>query len=257
MSPDDGPWLASVQNDRSAAVVEAVTDLLLRLPDSDLVIRAAARLDALLDEAQAKKLFTFELPKAYDDDLKAQGVAEKPPTRFGKRQWWLMQLLGRVPPSHWLERLKVDAKTLVKRIDPTLAVAIGGGLAEACNRFPSPDVAAALATQNEARERLDSEALAGVPDEDLVRFIDGMRPQDAYRFFVAFDTLPPRASHAAIEWAKQHKQVPDDLPVRIHPSALPLLDDTIVALMQTTHLYGGNRALQLTRARRTFRTAFR
>lgn len=112
LNADDEPFLEAALDDRSKLVRAAAANVLARLPASAFVKRAIERVSPLLQfQAGAKGGFlkkakpdtiTVTLPPdAYDAAWARDGIVEKPEDRTGRRQWWLLQMVRFIPPSHW------------------------------------------------------------------------------------------------------------------------------------------------------------
>jgi hypothetical protein len=113
LGQDDETLLESALDDRAQSVRAAAAALLAKLPRSALVARMTARADAMLSYTAGK--LDARPPKALEPDAVRDGIPAKPAyTSAGsERAWWLMQILCRVPPAHWLDRFGLPAAALV------------------------------------------------------------------------------------------------------------------------------------------------
>jgi hypothetical protein len=116
LTVDDEPFLEAALDDRSKEVRRVAAGLLGRLPDSRLAGRMLARARPLLGWTPATEArllglrrgqparIDVALPDACDRAMARDGVEPKPPAQrrgMGERAWWLLQMLGAVPPSTW------------------------------------------------------------------------------------------------------------------------------------------------------------
>lgn len=159
LSDADLPFLESLSNDRSEKVRTIAGGLLARLPNSPFSQRMWERANGLLRyEPPAKpasidedwkeipkkpKLggsLAIEPPKSFESDWKADGLIEKPPTKMGKRAWWLRQILSYVPPSRWSEEFEAAPRALlVASLESDFSRDLLAGWSEASRRFPNAE----------------------------------------------------------------------------------------------------------------------
>lgn len=93
---EDEPLFTAALSDRSAGVRERAAERLAALPGSALAARAAA---ALAPYVQLGEALAVEPPEAFDPAWGKDALVDKPPKGVGARAWWLVQLVGRVPPA--------------------------------------------------------------------------------------------------------------------------------------------------------------
>src|SRR5690606_22093967 len=76
-----------------------------------------------------------EPPGACDAAMTRDGIEAKPPKGTGERSWWLRQIVGRTPPSAWVEKLVTAPPTLIRAAHATSwAKELWSGWAEAAAR---------------------------------------------------------------------------------------------------------------------------
>jgi hypothetical protein len=67
--------------------------------------KSAGRVKSLVRSLTGGKLDSGKLsiapPKEFDKQWERDGIQEKAPTGMGKREFWLIQVMERIPPSHW------------------------------------------------------------------------------------------------------------------------------------------------------------
>jgi hypothetical protein len=130
LGPADEAFLERTLDDRRKEVRAAAAELLSRLADSSfchrmmervapLVTFSAGQKGSLLGLKRGRKAgFTVTLPAECDKAMIRDGIEAKvPPERRGKigeKAWWLVQMLGCVPPGQWLSRWNTDAVALVR-----------------------------------------------------------------------------------------------------------------------------------------------
>jgi hypothetical protein len=126
LSSADEPLLEAALDDRSANVRSAAACLLARITGSGLATRMRDRAEALLAWKSGKLLVVP--PTAVDKDAQHDGIVAKPPSDTGERAWWLKQILGLVPPTHWTERFGVTSAELLAsaQADQWAAAVVGG-----------------------------------------------------------------------------------------------------------------------------------
>jgi hypothetical protein len=115
--PEDEPLFTAALTDRSAGVRERAAERLAALPGSALAARAVATLAPYVQLRQKTGLSGFaarvlgaagvggapmlavEPPEVFDPAWAKDAIVDKPPKGVGARAWWLVQLVGRVPPA--------------------------------------------------------------------------------------------------------------------------------------------------------------
>lgn len=93
LSMDDEPFLEAALDDRRKEVRHAAAALLVRLPQSRLAARMAARSRPLVQGGR--------LPDQVDAGMVRDGVVAKPPAGVGQRAWWFHQLVAATPLASW------------------------------------------------------------------------------------------------------------------------------------------------------------
>ncbi|NWJ95566.1 MAG: hypothetical protein HXX20_07265 [Chloroflexi bacterium] len=111
LSMADEPFLEEALDSRRKEVRLAAADLLARLPESRLVQRMVARVQALLKPGLSddrKTYFNLTLPDTCDKAMLRDGIEPKPPYQqasrnVGEKGWWVEQMLAAIPPSLWTQ----------------------------------------------------------------------------------------------------------------------------------------------------------
>ncbi|HIK30380.1 MAG TPA: hypothetical protein IGS17_12775 [Oscillatoriales cyanobacterium M59_W2019_021] len=89
-------------DDKSKQVRAVAADLLARLPDSQLTQRAIDRITPIIHiQTQPQLQLEVKPPQTCDDRAIRDGILVQPPAGMGQKAWWLVQMLGQVPPSLW------------------------------------------------------------------------------------------------------------------------------------------------------------
>lgn len=115
LSDADEPFLEKALDDRSSTVRLIACELLMCLPDSAYLERMLSRADQILSLDQGK--IVAKAPAKYDKSWTRDGIFEKPESKLGERAWWMLQILSRVPPQHWEERLQNTPEALIKQLE--------------------------------------------------------------------------------------------------------------------------------------------
>ncbi len=153
LGPDDESLLEAALDDRGKTVRVRAAELLARLPGSALVQRMKQRLAAYLKfqrAADGALTLKVTLPKDCAADMTRDGMNDTPAHGTGKRVWRLMQLIGAVPPSYWVETWQLTPAELVHLADATgdppgeHAPALLGGWSWAAARYRDTAWAEAL-----------------------------------------------------------------------------------------------------------------
>jgi hypothetical protein len=115
LSIEDETFLESALDDRRKEVRRAAADLLCRLNGSRLCARMVDRLRPLvrLEDRPASRMLGLvrgskptievDLPNECSKEMMRDGIEQTAPQKVGQRAWWLIQMLGVVPPSLWVE----------------------------------------------------------------------------------------------------------------------------------------------------------
>ncbi len=113
LSAGDEPFLEKALDDRAPSVKAAVSALLACIPTSTFAARMVNRADDMLTGGRDK--LELALPGAYDKAWQRDGITEKPTSSdLGAREWWLIQILARVPLTHWEERFQLTPAELIE-----------------------------------------------------------------------------------------------------------------------------------------------
>lgn len=102
LSLADESLLESALDDKSKQVRSISSDLLARLPDSKLTLRALDRIaNSIRIITQNSLKIEVTLPQTCDDAAIRDGIASPSSSSLGEKAGWLLQMLGQVPPSFW------------------------------------------------------------------------------------------------------------------------------------------------------------
>ncbi len=135
LSVEDEAFLEKALDDRAVSVKAVVPAMLVRIPDSAFAQRMVSRADAILTNAEGKLKLKLKLPAAFDKTWLRDGIVEKPHSGVGERAWWMMQIIGSVPPSHWEEQFGLAPAALIAVAE---ADKFGASLIEAWSRAAQP-----------------------------------------------------------------------------------------------------------------------
>jgi hypothetical protein len=135
LSEADVPFLESALADGSKKVRATASLLLCRFPGSDLTQRMRSLGETMLTFAAPQpegklKLFVKSLTgtrvdagkltvtpaKQFDKAWEKDGLLEKPPPGRGQREFWLTQVLERIPPTHWEKRFQATPAELIAAV---------------------------------------------------------------------------------------------------------------------------------------------
>ncbi len=185
LNAGDEPWLESCLDDRSAKVREAAAELLARLPDSAYVRRMTERAQAWLTLAAPSKRgllgrtkppqLEAALPAEFDSAWTRDGLREKPAAAIGPRQWWLEQVLSRVPPAVWSRRFELSPEALVAAAPEEHRALLLRSWAAAYARHPSAEWTMPLF----GAQSLQPGFLAATPAEQRPELVRRLEPLGA------------------------------------------------------------------------------
>jgi hypothetical protein len=103
-------------NDKRKEVREEAQRLLAKLPKSRLMQRMIARVDPLIDLKRFlvySELHVLSLPEACDKEMIRDGISLNTVNPgMGKKEDWLMQMLGVIDPEHWCQRFSLTPMKL-------------------------------------------------------------------------------------------------------------------------------------------------
>jgi hypothetical protein len=192
LSIDDEPFLESALDDRSKVVRAAAADLLARLPQSKLVGRVIERVAPLLTyhaaasgsvlrlKKSSSARLDVELPKDYDKTWQRDGIEEKSAGK-GQKQWWLEQMLGMIPPTHWSKTWNLPPTECVSLAEGDYASVLLDGWVKASERNPDPLWIESLLRRGFTGEnsRLNRVLLAALAPERFLAFaLDVLRSKE-------------------------------------------------------------------------------
>jgi Family of unknown function (DUF5691) len=227
LSAADEEFLETVLDDRKAAVRAAARLLLVRLPGSAFIRRAAERAAPLL-RLEGRRLVAT-LPAGADAAAVRDGIDPRPPwSGIGAGAWLLIQMIGAAPLAVWVTRFGLEAARIV-------SLPVAGDLAV--------DVHAGwrLAASSQASSEW-TEALLAVPSPAW----EGWRPEVVWPpdfRLVAGLSPPARAARAAARVARASTISSAFAEVRGCPGPWPdpLADAVMAALRRTVTAAAGRR----------------
>jgi len=131
LSAQDQTFLEGILADGSKRVRSTAGRLLCRLPESGTAQRvrrlgesmlafsppkSVGRIKSLVrsvtGKSDAGKLIITP-PQEFDKGWEKDGMQEKPPPGTGKREFWMTQVMERIPPSHWEDHFHVPVAQLI------------------------------------------------------------------------------------------------------------------------------------------------
>lgn len=129
LSMQDEAFLAHALQDKSRLVRQAAADLLARLPESAYVHGIKARLERLIHSENGEIIIEYLKPQE-----EIAGIVMNVPKGMAKRDWWLRELVARVPmASFWQGELAPEiVEKKLKKDEKALLLA---GWLESCLRF--------------------------------------------------------------------------------------------------------------------------
>ena len=111
LSAEDEELLNTALGDKTERVREVAARLLTSLQTSALAGRMRARAEALLSLKNGA--LDAKPPTAVDAECERDGLTEKVGQGAGQRTAWMMQVLERVPPSHWEAHFGMTPEALI------------------------------------------------------------------------------------------------------------------------------------------------
>jgi len=175
LSMADEPFLEEALDDRRKEVRNTAVDLLVRLPNSRLSQRMVERVRPLITLTTGKKRkIDVILPESCDESMVRDGIEPKQRPGMGEKAWWLLQMLGAVPPSIWCQSWNAMPTELVeaaKRSEWKQPLLDGWALA--ARRHRDVEWAEALLTASMSKStKIDTDGLMDVlPPERRESFI--------------------------------------------------------------------------------------
>lgn len=176
LDAQDEAFLEACLDDRSKQVRTAAAELLSRLPGSALVNRMISRAQPLLQFQAGKRggilrkaaAATIDVKLPPDDfsaDWARDGVVEKPEGKTGRRQWWLMQFLAAIPPTHWSNAWQAGPEECIAAVPDEFTEAVLTAWTRAAARHPDEawNRALLLATAKDDLGPLTLALLNGLP----------------------------------------------------------------------------------------------
>ncbi len=195
LSMADEPFLEAALDDRSKQVRRTAADLLARLPESRLCQRMIERLEPLLIFTPRKPLEVI-LPKVCDEGMQRDGIGPKPVRGLGEKAWWLIQMLGAVPPAWWCQIWKTTPKALLLLGEKTWQSTLAQGWAIATQRHQDIEWADALLTISRS----------SLTQDDIARLLMVMPPDHQQAFLLKMlqsKKKPLRSSDPVISLLQQ------------------------------------------------------
>ncbi len=119
LSEADEPVLEAALDDRRKEARRVAADLLAQVPSSALVRRMKERAQPLVNVSTSgvlkrKAKLDVMLPAECDKAMQRDGVEPKPLHGIGEKAWWLMQMLGAIPPYVWCEKFGLSALEILQ-----------------------------------------------------------------------------------------------------------------------------------------------
>ena len=184
LGDDDEPFLEDALDDRAASVRAAAARLLGRLPHSRRSARMAARARPLVRmEGRLRRRLAVDLPDEPDAAARRDGVDDRAEPGYGRRAWWLVQLVAGTPLAAWEEHLGTEPPEIVRLaaaetelLDGLARAVVAQGdrrwaLALAA-RWPRPAVLAVLDAGDATAVAGRALAAGAVPDAALAALLE-------------------------------------------------------------------------------------
>ncbi len=112
LSSADEPFLETALSDRRKEVRRTASDLLAKLPESQLCERMWVRVQPLLSLKSENSELDVILPEICDKNMIHDGIEATPPRHISDRAWWLQQMLGMIPPKRWSKIWNIQPNAL-------------------------------------------------------------------------------------------------------------------------------------------------
>lgn len=146
---EDEAFLELALDDRSKQVRAAAAELLATVPRSAYVGRMIERAEAMLklQPTRGRKSAVIEVtlpPDKLDAAWVRDGIVEKPQGGMGRRQAWLMQVAGSIPPTHWSQKWGLTPAECVAAPTGEFAEVLLAAWNRAATRYPEPQWIAEL-----------------------------------------------------------------------------------------------------------------
>ena len=140
LSSNDIPFLESLENHRRKEVRIAIRKLLIKLPESQLVVRMESRLQEIIQIQKGLIRDSLEIDPIGEisKELAKDGIADSAVAgmNIGKRAIILTQMVSYAPPSFWEEYLGLSpAKILSLAIKSDWAEALLHGMIQATDNY--------------------------------------------------------------------------------------------------------------------------
>lgn len=145
----DVPFLEANLNDRRREVRQIAADLLVLLPDSDLVQKYLGFAQSCFSiQQQGKKLeLSITFPKNFPDEWRSNGIESMGNAPFTgvQRNGWGFQLLRRIPCPHWNRVWNAEPSAILAAfVDATDDESWLQAFADACQLHPSDEWSEAI-----------------------------------------------------------------------------------------------------------------
>ncbi len=193
LSTADEPFLEETLDDRRKEVRRIAADLLALLPDSRLCQRMVERVRPLLTLTPGwRPHLEVTLPGECDKAMIRDGIEPKPPQGLGEKAWWLLQMLGAVPPAAWRRSWdKNPADLLQMAAKNEWKAVLLQGWALAAQRHGDVDWAEALLAASLAR-------VADIKTDGLVGVLPSQRREDLVLGLLRSNREPLDGNHPAL-----------------------------------------------------------
>lgn len=174
---EDHIWLESFAlKERRRTTYEYAITALMQIPSSNFAKRQVARAESvlMLQKKLTGSLITLSLPEQFSSELAADGIQEKNPTGISPREWWALQIVARVPLTHWLKIFDWSPKQFNNiKLHPDYADSIANAWAESAARFPPNECSFELLGR-----LLQAQPATTSRNESITRIFSALPPKD-------------------------------------------------------------------------------
>ena len=132
LSAADEALLEAALDGSQQAVRQTAARLLSALPGSALSRRMEARLRPLIDSG--RRQLAVAAPAELTDDMRRDGITDKPPRRLARSSWIVEQLTAAAPLSTWDDVDRSPRKVIGRKIADGMREVLLAGWAEAATR---------------------------------------------------------------------------------------------------------------------------
>jgi hypothetical protein len=204
LSQDDVPWLETLLSEKSEKVKDTATELLKRIPYSNIVQQYSKALRSSIALKEGRKILgigskyslILALPPSFDEAIFKSGIEKlSNQKKFSDQEYIVYQLIEKVPPRSWQDWLQLDVDSIIALLKNDRNRKFLPALGSAASLFADSEWLKAIIKADENNFYTEVFSLLPLKEQELY----------ALTFLTSDETAPKvieeLIAHSTVEWS--------------------------------------------------------